>query len=74
MSGDAAMRESWRIAPRRVNDASTPAMPGKQRYPASSGRTVQAGIRQSIPSSSIDSWTPRKTPGADGCVVIRCCC
>ena len=33
----------------------TPATPRGKRYPATSGRAVQAGIRQSIPSSSIDN-------------------
>jgi len=33
---------------------------------------LRALLRQ--PEVVVGTWTPRKTPGADGCVVIRCCC
>jgi hypothetical protein len=56
--GDVGRRGHARILTHRAASRqrrSTSHNAGKQRYPASAGRAVHTGIRQSIPSSSIDS-------------------
>ena len=60
MSGRLATRKAWPMPPRR----------GKQkRYPVISGRQLRAGMRQSIPSSSIESCADVKCTQPDSALM-----